>query len=484
MTVQYEPVIGLEIHVELSTNSKMFCGCKVAFGGEPNTLTCPVCLGLPGSLPVINEKAIQDIVKIGLALDCQVPEFTQFHRKNYFYPDMPKNYQISQYDSPVCVDGHLIIKNNGDERKINIMRVHMEEDTGKLIHIGESGRITGADYALADFNRAGTPLVEIVTQPDIKSADEARDFMRKLRNILLYLEVSDCNMEEGSLRCDANISIRPVESSALGTKVELKNMNSFKALHRGISYEIERQEKLLRSGGVIVQETRHFDAVKNVTTSLRSKEEAHDYRYFVEPDLVPMRLAGDYIQKIKVDLPELPEERKSRFVKDFELSSDEAETITISKAAGDYFEECNSYLNEPKNIYKWIMGELSYHLNSNNLPIENSPVRPKSLTELLNFVDDGTISGKMAKEVFEEMFESEKEAKEIVEEKGLVQITDENELENYVIEVINDNPSVVRDFIAGNDRVFGFLVGQVMKKTKGKANPKIVNDLLRSKMSR
>lgn len=483
MAVEYEAVIGLEIHVELATNSKMFCGCKVAFGGEPNTRTCPVCLGLPGSLPVINEKAIKSITKIGLAFNCEIAGFTQFHRKNYFYPDMPKNYQISQYDLPVCLKGHLDVEQDGEINRIGITRVHMEEDTGKLIHVGESGRISGAEYARVDFNRAGTPLVEIVSEPDIRSADIAKNFLQKLRNTLLYLEVSDCNMEEGSLRCDANISIRPLGSVALGTKVELKNMNSFRGVYRGIDYEIARQEEVLRGGGVIAQETRHWDAANNKTTSLRGKEEAHDYRYFPDPDLVPINITDQWVNDIKEDLPELPEQRKQRFVSTYELTPSDAATLVTPKELGDYYEECLEKYSNNKAVFNWVMGELSYHLNLNNLSFDRSPVSPVALIDLLRLVDDGIISGKMAKEVFEEMYSSGKPAAKIIEEKGLSQIVDESALETIIDEVIKENPNIVNEYRSGKEKVFGFLVGQVMKKTKGQANPKLSNDLLRSKLN-
>jgi aspartyl-tRNA(Asn)/glutamyl-tRNA(Gln) amidotransferase subunit B len=484
MAVEYEPVIGLEIHVELSTNSKMFCGCKVAFGGEPNTRTCPICLGMPGSLPVINEKSIESTAKIGLAFNCEIASSTQFHRKNYFYPDMPKNYQISQYDLPICLKGFLNVEVGDKANKVGITRVHLEEDTGKLMHVGETGRIAGAEYAQVDFNRAGTPLVEIVSEPDIRSAEVAKNFLQKLRNTLLYLEVSDCNMEEGSLRCDANISIRPVGSAAFGTKVELKNMNSFKAVYRGIDYEINRQEKLLREGGVIVQETRHWDAANNVTISLRSKEEAHDYRYFPEPDLVPMSLTEEWIDKIRKELPELPDRRKLRFMNSYNLSSSDAETLINPKELGDYFEECMLMYPDSKTVFNWIMGELSYHLNTANLTFDKSPVSPSKLIGLLKLIDSGTISGKMAKEVFEVMFSSGRGAEEIIEEKGLTQIVDQTAIEAVIDEVIKENPKIVEEYKSGKERVFGFLVGQVMKKTRGQANPKLANDLLRSKISR
>ncbi len=482
--MEYESVIGLEIHTELLTKSKMFCGCSArTFGAKPNTFTCPVCLGLPGSLPVINEKAIEYTLKIALALNCSIPEFTQFHRKNYFYPDMPKNYQISQYDFPLGVEGFLNIEVDGKTRRIGIIRVHLEEDTGKLIHIGGTGRIAEADYSLVDFNRAGIPLVEIVTKPDIRTPEEAKAFMQELRNILLHLGVSDCNMEEGSLRCDANISIRPKNSNLLGTKTEIKNLNSFRALQRGLAYEIERQISLLQSGAQVTQETRHFDAAKNITTVLRTKEEAHDYRYFPEPDLVPMEISRDWINEIKEKLPELPEQRRKRFIETYSLSEYDARILTSSKAMGDFFEECMKSYSNPKSVANWILGEMSAALNEANLGIDECAVTPKHLVELLKLIDKGIISGKIAKAVFSEMFETGKLPQIIVEEKGMVQISDQDALVKIIEQVIAENPSQVEEYKSGKEKVLGFFVGQVMRLTLGKANPQLVNELLRKKLS-
>ncbi|MDO8886585.1 Asp-tRNA(Asn)/Glu-tRNA(Gln) amidotransferase subunit GatB [Candidatus Oleimmundimicrobium sp.] len=482
--MDYEVVIGLEIHVELDTESKMFCGCSTKFfSEEPNIFTCPVCLGMPGSLPVPNEKAIEYTVKIGLALNSKIASFTKFDRKNYFYPDMPKDYQISQYDLPICEGGSMDVEVNGFTRKISITRVHLEEDTGKLIHIGESGRIGGADYSLVDFNRAGVPLVEIVTEPDIRTPDEAKAFAQKLKNIIEHLGVSDCDMEKGSFRCDANISLRPKGAKEHGTKSEVKNMNSFRAIQKALIYEIERQRELLETGERVVQETRHWDAANNITMSLRSKEEAHDYRYFPEPDLVSMELSREWIEDLKKTLPELPDARKKRFMEIYKLSVYDVEFLTSSKAMGDYFEECTKSYSDAKKISNLMMGELSMHLNAANLKIEESAVTPKHLVQLLKLIDDGQISGKMAKDVFKEVFETGKLPKIIVEEKGLFQISDEGEIVRIVDMVLEENQKAVEEYKSGKGRTLGFLVGQVMKLTKGSANPQLVNKILKKKLS-
>ncbi len=482
--MHYEPVIGLEIHVELSTQSKMFCGCAVTFGEKPNTQTCPICLGYPGSLPVINEKAVEFTIKIGLALNCEVAPFTQFHRKNYFYPDMPKNYQISQYDLPVCTNGFVEVDMGSYARKVGITRVHLEEDTGKLVHISETGRISGADYSLVDFNRAGIPLVEIVTEPDIRSPEEAKAFVQKLKSILEHLEVSDCNMEQGSLRCDANISLRIHNEEVFGTKTEIKNMNSFRAIQRGLSYEIERQRETLEEGGKVVQETRHWDADNNVTLPLRSKEEVHDYRYFPEPDLVPLEPDRSWIKELEDTLPELPDARLKRFVENFGLSAYDARILTSSKAVGDFFEEAVSGYSKAKIVANWVNGELAAMLNAANLEIDECAVTPKHLVELLKLMDKGTISGKIAKTVFKEVFETGKLPHIIIDELDLVQISDEQAIAKLVEQVITENNSVVEEFKQGKEKALGFLVGQVMKLTQGKANPQMVNKLLKDKLAK
>jgi aspartyl-tRNA(Asn)/glutamyl-tRNA(Gln) amidotransferase subunit B len=480
--MQYESVIGLEIHVELLTKSKMFCGCAVSFGEESNTLVCPVCLGHPGSLPVINQKAIEYTAKIGLAINCDIAKFTQFHRKNYFYPDMPKNYQISQYDLPLCSNGFIDLEMDGYTRRVGITRVHIEEDTGKLIHMGESGRIHGADYSLVDFNRAGTPLAEIVTEPDIRTPEEARVFLQKLKSILEHLGVSDCNMEEGSLRCDANISLRKIGIMELGTKAELKNMNSFKFLTKALECEIKRQKEILEDGGRVIQETRHYDAVHNVTSTLRSKEEAHDYRYFPEPDLVPLEPDRGWVENIRLNLPELPDARLGRFMDEYNLSHYDAGVLTSSKTVGDFFEECAKDYSNTKIITNWIMGDFAAKLNNANLEIDECAVTPRHLIDLFKLIDNGTISGKIAKSVFDEVFETGKLPRVVVEEKGLTQISNEEEIVKIIDMVLEENASIVEDIRQGKDKAFGFLVGQVMKLTKGRANPALVNQILKDRL--
>jgi aspartyl-tRNA(Asn)/glutamyl-tRNA(Gln) amidotransferase subunit B len=481
-TLGYQACIGLEIHVELLTESKMFCGCEVAFGGEPNTRTCPVCLGHPGTLPVTNGKAIEFLTKIGLALNCSIAEFTQFHRKNYFYPDMPKDYQISQFDLPISSNGFLEVERaDGSTFKVGITRVHIEEDTGKLMHASKTGRIAEADYSLVDFNRAGTPLAETVTEPDITSPEDARLFLLKLKNLILHLGVSDVNMEEGSLRVDANVSVRKIGEKQLGTKTEVKNMNSFKSLRKALAYEIERHINLLEDGDRVIQETRHWDDSTNRTTSLRSKEEAHDYRYFADPDLVPMILSRDYVDKIRASLPELPEERRKRLIEKYGLPPHDAALLAESKPYGDFFEEAAAIYDDYKVLTNWILGELTFHLKGADLEIDESAVTPKHLVELLKLIDSKIISGKMAKEVFDESFQTGKLPNVIVEEKGYKQIADTAELEEIVMAILDENPSAVEDLKAGKDRALGFIVGQVMKLTKGRANPQLVNEIIKKK---
>ncbi|MDP1807935.1 MAG: Asp-tRNA(Asn)/Glu-tRNA(Gln) amidotransferase subunit GatB [Actinomycetota bacterium] len=478
----YEVVIGLEIHVELNTQSKMFCDSAVSFGDPPNTHVCPVCLGLPGTLPVINEKAVEYTALIGLAVDSRITEVTQFHRKNYFYPDMPKNYQISQYDRPICDGGRVVVEMDDYTRIVGITRVHLEEDTGKLIHIGKGGRIAEADYSLVDFNRAGTPLAEIVTEPDIRSPQEARAFAQKLRSILLHLGVSDCNMEEGSMRCDANVSLRRQGDAELGTKTEIKNMNSFRALVRALEYEIVRQYELLETGDRVVQETRHWDANRNITTSLRSKEEAHDYRYFADPDLVPIELSRAWVGALKAGLPELPDAREARLISTFGLPAYGARFMTQSKAHGDYFETIMDHFDDARIAANWMMGELAAHLNASNRDIADSPVTPEDLAEMLILIKDAVISGKMAKDVFKEMYETGKAAPGIVEAKGLKQISGTDEVAALVDRVLTENPKAVEEYRSGKKQALGFLVGQVMALSRGQANPGLVNEALRARL--
>lgn len=477
--MDYEIVIGLEVHVELKTNTKIFCHSTTEFGGDPNTHVCPVCLGLPGVLPVLNKKVVEYAVRAGLALNCQIAHFSKFDRKNYYYPDLPKNYQISQYDLPIAEHGHLEVEVEGQTKRIGITRVHMEEDAGKLVH---QGNIMSTPYSLVDYNRTGVPLIEIVSEPDMRSAEEARAYAEKLRSIIQYTGVSDCKMEEGSLRVDANISLRPAGTAELGTKAEIKNLNSFRALQRALAYEAERQLAVLQTGGRIIQETRTWDEAKGVTMSMRTKEEANDYRYFPDPDLVPMVLDQEWVDFIRQSLPELPDQRRSRYVEQFGLSAYDASLLTLTKEMSDYFEACLKHYNNPKVVSNWLMGEMSRLLNAGNLELAACPVKPEQLAQMLVLIDKGTISNKIAKTVFEEMFASGKDPETVVQEKGLLQISDEGAIVAIVEQVIAANPKSVEDYRAGKQKAIGFLVGQIMKATKGKANPDMVNKLLREKL--
>ncbi|OGX43118.1 MAG: aspartyl/glutamyl-tRNA amidotransferase subunit B [Omnitrophica WOR_2 bacterium RIFCSPLOWO2_12_FULL_51_24] len=474
----YEPVIGLEVHVQLKTVSKMFCGCATGFGGAPNSHTCPVCLGFPGALPVLNQRALTGSIRVAVAVGCKISDKITFHRKNYFYPDLPKDYQISQYDEPLSEHGHLKIKISGGEKTIRIKRVHMEEDAGKLIHE------EGGDSSFVDFNRSGMPLLEIVSEPDINSPEEAYRYLTDLKLLLRYLDVSDCDMEKGSLRCDANISIRKKGETGLGTKAEVKNMNSFKAVKSALEFEFERQVKRLETGERIVQETRLWDPDREITVSMRSKEEAHDYRYFPEPDLVPFMLQNDLIEMERKNLPELPGARKARFASAFGLPEYDAEVLTQEKETADYFEECLGFYDKPKIISNWLMGDVSGYLNAKNLSVRNSKLRPQGLAGLLKEVDSGKISGKMAKDIIIEMLDTGEDAGVIISEKGLAQISDSGELDKVSEEVIAENRKTAEDFLKGKDNALMFLVGQVMKRTKGKANPAVVNRILRDKLTK
>ena len=476
----WEAVIGLEIHVQLSTRTKMFCGCEVTFGEPPNTRVCPICLGHPGVLPVTNEKAVEYATRIALALDCRIPGRTIFHRKNYFYPDLPKAYQISQYDLPLGVGGHLDVElEDGGNLRVGITRVHMEEDAGKLVHAGgATGRIDGADHSLVDFNRGGTPLVEIVSEPDISTPEQARAYLTQLRSLIEQLGVSDVNMEEGSLRCDANVSVRR-PGATLGTKTELKNVNSFRFVQRGLEAEIERQLDALEAGERIVQETVHFDPGSGTVSSLRSKEEAHDYRYFPEPDLTPIELDEAYVERVRASLPQLPAARKERLIAQYALPSKDAALLAANKPLGDYFEALAGATGDARTSANWVLGDLSAYLNSAGLDVAQSAVGVTGLAELLGLVSDGTLSGKMAKDVFETMIATGKNAMAIVAEKGLGQISDAGELDAIVGRIVAANPGPAEEFRQGRDRVLGFFVGQVMKETRGQANPQMVNELLR-----
>jgi len=480
--MEYEVIIGLEVHAELLTQSKLFCGCSTRFGAGPNTQTCPVCLGLPGVLPALNERAVELTIRTALALNCQTTSFSKFDRKNYFYPDLPKNFQISQYDQPLARNGYLDISVNGKIKRIRINRVHLEEEAGKLIHIGEKGQIGGSEASLVDFNRTGIPLLEIVSEADLRSAEEAYQYLTTLKNTLQYIEVSDCKMEEGSLRCDANISIRPKGQEALGVKTEVKNMNSFRFVQKALEYEAGRQIKILESGGNIIQETRLWDPVQEITTSMRTKEFAHDYRYFPEPDLVPLIITPEWIEKIRSSLPELPLAKKERFVKQYEIPEYDAEILTSSKSMANYYEEIVKLNPDPKMVSNWIMSELLALMKEDNLEIEVQPISPKNFARMLQLLKEGIISGKIAKTVFAEMFRTGKDPDTIVKKKSLVQITDEETLRQLVEKVLQENPKSVEEYRKGKEKALGHLVGQVMKLTQGKANPHLVNKLLQDKL--
>ena len=480
--MKYEAVIGLEVHTELQTTTKIFCGCKTSFGAEPNTNVCPVCLGLPGVLPVLNKRVLEFAVRAGLALNCEISRFSKFDRKNYYYPDLPKNFQTSQFDLPICERGHLDIEVNGEKKQIRITRAHMEEDAGKLVHHGTS--ITDSDYSLVDYNRTGTPLLEIVTEPDMRSAKEAVAYLEKIRAILQYIGISDCRMEEGSLRCDANVSVRPVGQKELGTKAEIKNINSFKGVEKAIEYEALRQAEILEDGGKIIQETRTWDEKEGVTKSMRTKEEANDYRYFPEPDLAPFTVSEEYIEDIRKTLPELPDERRERYIANFGLSSTDAQYMTNDKDTSDYFEKVVAAGADPKASVNWIMGEFASQLSNAGIEIAKAPVTPENLAKLLALIAKGTISGKIAKKVFAEMWKDGADPEEIVKAQGLVQISDTGALKELVVKVIANNPKAVEDFKAGKKKAVGALVGQIMKETKGKANPKVINELLNDELKK
>ena len=480
MSKDYEIVIGLEVHAELKTETKIFCSCSTAFGAEPNTQTCPVCAGFPGMLPVLNEKVVDLAIRTGLALHCEIPELCKFDRKNYFYPDSPKAYQISQFDLPVCVGGYLDIDVNGQKKRIGITRAHMEEDAGKLVHQGD---ITTTPFSLVDLNRCGVPLLEIVSEPDMRSAQEARAYMEKLRSMLLFAGVSDCKMQEGSLRCDANVSVRPFGQEEFGTRTETKNLNSFRALERAIDYEVKRQIEAIEDGEKIIQETRTWDEEKQLTRSIRSKEEAHDYRYFPEPDLPPLNISREWVQRVRDEMPEMPDQAQVRLVQKYGLPEYDAEIITLTPESLSFFDQCLKDYPDAKTISNWMMGELSRLLNQNNMELGDCKIKPDDLVQMLKAIDDGSISGKMGKTVFEEMFATGKSPAVIIKEKGLVQISDEGSLVPVIEDIINANPKVVEDYKNGKDKAFGFFIGQIMKTTKGQANPAQVNKLLKEKLN-
>ncbi|WP_028609456.1 Asp-tRNA(Asn)/Glu-tRNA(Gln) amidotransferase subunit GatB [Paenibacillus harenae] len=469
---KYETVVGLEVHVELHTNSKIFCGCSTAFGAPPNTHTCPVCLGHPGVLPVLNRQAVEYAMKAAMALNCQIADISKFDRKNYFYPDSPKAYQISQYDQPIGEHGWIDIEVNGETKRIGITRLHLEEDAGKLTHVD------GGYASLVDFNRVGTPLIEIVSEPDIRTPEEAKAYLEKLKAIMQYCDVSDVKMEEGSLRCDANISLRPYGQKEFGTRAELKNMNSFRGVQRGLEYEQFRQAEILDSGGEVVQETRRYDDAAGKSFSMRGKEEAHDYRYFPDPDLVRLHISEDWKASVRATIPELPDARKARYTADYSLPPYDAEVITSSKKLADFFEESLAFAKDAKAVSNWIMGDLLGYLNSNGLELSDVQMTGQGLGEMIGLLEKGTISGKIAKTVFKAMLETGKLPQQIVEEQGLVQISDEGAIAAIVSQIVEANPQSVEDYRAGKEKAIGFLVGQIMKETKGKANPALVNKLL------
>lgn len=475
---RYETVIGLEVHVELKTESKIFCGCRSEFGGHPNSHTCPICLGYPGTLPVVNKQAVEYAMKAAMALNCQIAPITKFDRKNYFYPDNPKAYQTSQDDQPIGQHGWIDIEVDGEIKRIGITRLHLEEDAGKLTHVD------GGAASLVDFNRVGTPLIEIVSEPDIRSPEEAHAYLEKIKAIMEYCEVSDVKMEQGSLRCDANVSIRPHGQAAFGTRAELKNMNSFRGVQRALQYEVQRQADLLDHGEQVEQETRRWDENQGITIAMRGKEDSHDYRYFADPDLVPIELDEAWQERVRASIPELPDERQKRYMAEYDLSSYDAKVMTSSKEIADFFEDCLQYTNDAKQATNWIMGDLLGYMNANQVSLSELKITGRGLGEMITLIEKGTISNKIGKTVFADMLLTGKDPQAIVEEKGLIQISDEGEIQAIVEKVVANNPQSVADIKAGKDRAIGFLVGQVMKETKGKANPALANKLIRECISK
>ena len=473
----YEIVIGLEVHAELSTKTKIFCSCKTAFGGAPNTQVCPICMAMPGTLPVLNEKVVEYAVKAGLATNCEIERNSKNDRKNYFYPDLPKSYQISQYDKPLCIGGNIEIETSNGTKKIGITRIHIEEDAGKLNHDDLGGG------SLVDLNRAGVPLIEIVSEPDMRSAEEAEHYLRKLKSILEYIEVSDCKMEEGSLRADVNVSVHK-KGEAFGQRTEMKNMNSFRSIVRAIDYEANRQIDVIEAGGEIVQETLRWDEVSGKTFPMRDKENAQDYRYFPDPDLVAIKLSEEYIENIKNSLPELPESRKKRYLEEYKLSEKDAKIITSSKYLSDLFEQAGEISGNIKAVGNWIISDISRILNETETDPIAIPFDAKQLAELVMLIDKGTINSSIGKKVLEELFENPRSPEEIIKEKGWIQISDEGAIKEVVLKVLEANPQSVADYKAGKDRALGFLVGQAMKETKGKANPQMLNKMFVEEMKK
>ena len=467
----YEVIIGLEVHAELSTKTKIFCSCPTEFGAAPNTHVCPICMAMPGTLPVLNEKVVEYAVKAGLATNCEISRDSKNDRKNYFYPDLPKAYQISQFDKPLCEHGYVEIDTDEGKKKIRLTRIHIEEDAGKLNHddFGEG--------SLVDLNRAGVPLIEIVSEPDIRSSEEAEKYLRKLKSILEYIEVSDCKMQEGSLRADVNVSVRKKGDTKLGTRTEMKNMNSFKSITRAIEYEVDRQIDVLEDGGIIEQETLRWDDVSGKTFPMRDKEDAQDYRYFPDPDLVAIKLSEEYIENIKKALPELPESRKQRYLEEYKLSEKDANIITSSKYLSDLFEGATKICNNPKAVNNWIISDISRILNETEMEPIEIPFDSKQLAKLVMLIDKGTISSSIAKKVLVEMFEHPRDPEDIIDEKGWVQISDEGAIKDVVLKILEANPQSVADYKGGKDRALGYLVGQAMKETRGKANPQMLNKM-------
>ena len=475
--MEFEPVIGLEVHAQLRTETKIFCSCSAKFGATPNHHTCPVCLGMPGVLPVLNRKVVEYALKMSLATHCRINAECNFARKNYFYPDLPKGYQISQYNHPLAEHGWVDIELATGRKRIGITRIHMEEDAGKLMHDEYS------PVSLVDLNRTGVPLMEIVSEPDLRNPEEAAAYLKRLHEILVYLEVCDGNMEEGSFRCDANVSLRPVGQEAFGIRAELKNMNSFRNVQRALDYEIKRQGYLLESGSPVVQETRLWDDAQGVTHSMRGKEDAHDYRYFPDPDLVPLVVDAGWIAAIASGLPELPLEKRERFISDYQLSPYDAGVLTASRELADYFEAAARLSGQPKPAANWVMGDLLRFLNEDKRDIKDSPVTPVALADMIKLIEAGTISGKMAKEIIAEMYKSGRPPEAIIADKGLVQITDEAMITGLIADIMAANPGQLAEYRSGKDKLFGFLVGQAMKATQGKANPQMINELLKKMLA-
>lgn len=483
VATEWEAVIGLEIHVELSTESKVWCRCSTEFGKAPNTNVCPVCLGLPGALPMLNEKALEYTIRAGLALNCDITRYSKFDRKAYFYPDLPKAYQVSQFDLALCKNGRVDFEVDGETKSCGIIQIHLEEEAGKSIHSGES--IIDSDYTLVDYNRAGIPLIEIVSAPDLRSPEEARVFLEHLRTTLRYLDVSDCKMQEGSLRCDANVSLRPKGSTTFGNKTEVKNMNSFRAVQRALEYELMRQQDLLENGEEVKGETRHWNEATGTTQSMRSKEVPFSAGYVIDPDLPPLSVSQELIDTVQAALPELPGAKRSRFISEYDLPAYDASVLTAQKVTADFYEAVVALFNEPKMVSNWVMGEV-LRLQNEAGAEEDSPIplTPEALAELLTLVKKATIGANVGKEVLEEMFKTGKSAAAIVKERGLEQISDTSALEEMVQQVIAENPDPVASFLSGKEQAIGFLVGQVMKLSRGKANPKVVGELLRDALSR